>query len=239
MSACARALPPQSSRGANPLEGWRPSVPEDGFDLAPGTEAYQRYETEGIAQAGGLGFVVPAGGLGERLGYSGVKFALPSEISSGTSVLGVYCGYIRAVQRLVERASAESDCEGGEGSDANGDVKAGERATSTRGAVLLPLAIMVSSDTEAGITQLLEQNDYYGLRKDQARAAPAAATSCNCRAAVQASTAACPPTRRHPAAPGMAGDPPTSGEGGGATGCERGVRPVRPVHHSHEATRPR
>ena len=36
-----------------------------------------------------VAFVVPAGGLGERLGFHGVKFALPSEISTGASVLRV------------------------------------------------------------------------------------------------------------------------------------------------------
>ena len=52
-------------------------------------ESVVRNELAGLAQAGKLGYVVPAGGLGERLGYHGVKFALPSEISTGASVLRV------------------------------------------------------------------------------------------------------------------------------------------------------
>ena len=77
--------------------GWSPSVPEDGYDLAPGTAEYEQYERAGLRLAGQLGFVVPAGGLGERLGYRGVKFALPSEISTGASVLRV-CARARAVR---------------------------------------------------------------------------------------------------------------------------------------------
>ena len=87
--ASARKLLGQSQRGENPLDGWMPSVPADGVDVTPGTPEYQKYELAGLAQAGKLGYVVPAGGLGERLGYHGVKFALPSEISTGASVLRV------------------------------------------------------------------------------------------------------------------------------------------------------
>ena len=87
--ASARKLLGQSQRGENPLDGWTPSVPADGFDLAPGSAEYEKYEEAGLAEAGKLGFVVPAGGLGERLGYHGVKFALPSETSSGATVLRV------------------------------------------------------------------------------------------------------------------------------------------------------
>ena len=89
--------------------GWKPSVPEDGFDLSPGSSEWERYERAGLAEAGKIGFVVPAGGLGERLGYHGVKFALPSEVSSGALVLEVYCAYIRAVERIARRAAEAVD----------------------------------------------------------------------------------------------------------------------------------
>ena len=137
--ASARKLLGASQRGENPLAGWKPSVPADGYDLAPGTPVFEKYERAGlaIAEAGALGFVVPAGGLGERLGFKGMKFALPAETSSGTSVLGVYCEYIRALEKRAAQP------------------------------VTLPLAIMVSDDTETGITELLEANAYYGLKKAQ------------------------------------------------------------------------
>ena len=87
----ARNLLGQSVRGENPLQGWSPSVPEDGFDLTPGSDEFARYEERGLAEARHMAFAVPAGGLGERLGFSGVKFALPAEISTGATVLQVYC----------------------------------------------------------------------------------------------------------------------------------------------------
>ena len=87
----ARRLLAASAAGANPLEGWTPSVPPEGLgvQLTPGEAEFERYEKLGLEAAVHLAFAVPAGGLGERLGYSGVKFSVPAEISSGASVLQV------------------------------------------------------------------------------------------------------------------------------------------------------
>ena len=137
----ARNLLGQSVRGENPLQGWSPSVPDDGFDLTPGSDEFARHEERGLAEAAHMAFAVPAGGLGERLGFSGVKFALPAEISTGATVLQVYVDYILAVQRHAE-------------------AKGGGRCR-------LPLAIMVSDDTAAGIQRLLEANDHFGLEPAQ------------------------------------------------------------------------
>ena len=137
----AKKLLGQSQRGENPLGGWRPSVPKEGFDLDPGTAEYAEAEERGLLESGHMGFVVPAGGLGERLGFSGVKFALPVDTSSDTTVLQVYVGYILSVQRLAEEREGRK--------------------------VRLPLAIMVSADTEAGIRELLAKNAHYGLEESQ------------------------------------------------------------------------
>ena len=39
-----------------------------------------------------------AGGLGERLGFSGIKVALPTETTTGTAYLEYYLGYFKALQ---------------------------------------------------------------------------------------------------------------------------------------------
>jgi hypothetical protein len=68
----ARKLLAGSQKGVNPLEGWTPSVPKGQlFDL--GTSQYKEKEAEGIQHLGSCGFVLVAGGLGERLGYTGIK----------------------------------------------------------------------------------------------------------------------------------------------------------------------
>ena len=173
--ASAQRLLGQSQRGENPMAGWSPSVPDDGFDLTPGTTEYERYELAGLAEAGAIGLeVVPAGGLGERLGYSGVKFALPAEVTSGMLVLEVYCGYILAAQRIAQkiidsRAEAEGqwDALAADAGGGGSDVKPSTTGTAAAPAVELPLAIMVSDDTESGIQALLENHSYFGLNPAQ------------------------------------------------------------------------
>lgn len=56
----------------NPFEGCVPSVPE-GEKLDWGSPHFRELERAGVAAAGGCAFVLVAGGLGERLGYSGIK----------------------------------------------------------------------------------------------------------------------------------------------------------------------
>lgn len=55
-------------------------------------------ESEGIRAAGETAFVLVAGGLGERLGYSGIKLALPVESASGACFLQLYIDSILALQ---------------------------------------------------------------------------------------------------------------------------------------------
>ena len=62
----------------NPLDGWTPSVPAgEAFEL--GTDAYRTTERLGMKELGSVGFVLVAGGLGERLGYKGAKVRLFSD----------------------------------------------------------------------------------------------------------------------------------------------------------------
>jgi UDP-sugar pyrophosphorylase len=137
----AVALLESSAAGTNPFEGYAPSVPE-GEDLLYGDEEYHAMEAKGLEAAAKLGFVLVAGGLGERLGYSGIKVALPVELASEKSFLQMYADWILALQSRV-RAST-------------GDV-----------AVELPLAIMTSGDTDAPTRALLEAEGYMGLAKSQ------------------------------------------------------------------------
>lgn len=136
----ARRLLQSAARGQNPLDGWSPSVPTSGFNLAVGSPEFLSYEAAGLKELRHCCFVIPAGGLGERLGFSGVKFALPADLVSGTCVLGVYAAYIRAFEVL----SAEQ-----------GIVQH------------LPLVIMASEDTYEGIKSLLSDNGHFGLQPSQ------------------------------------------------------------------------
>ena len=130
-----------AAKAENPLDGWTPSVPKDGFQPSVGSDVFMDYEDIGAHEVKGCCFVIPAGGLGERLGFSGVKFALPAELVTGCCVLEVYCAYLRAFQTLAEQRSKEP-CR-------------------------LPLVIMASGDTELGIKTLLQKNKFFGLEEGQ------------------------------------------------------------------------
>ena len=91
----------------------------------------------GLHEIGKCGFVLVAGGLGERLGYGGIKLGLPTELATETTYLQYYIQTILAIQAR------------------HGDGKK------------LPLCIMVSNDTNAGTVALLKEHNYFGMEEEQ------------------------------------------------------------------------
>jgi UDP-sugar pyrophosphorylase len=136
----ARKLLEDSRTGANPFEGCIPSVPQ-GERLDFGNQAFQDFENAGVEAAADAAFVLVAGGLGERLGYQGIKVALPLESASGTSFLQHYVESILALQ-----------------------YKAAEDKKKKR---VLPLVIMTSDDTHDRTVALLADHNYFGASPDQ------------------------------------------------------------------------
>ncbi|CAN0024498.1 unnamed protein product [Pylaiella littoralis] len=132
----AKELLVASQKGSNPLSGWKPSVPE-GQRLELGTEQYDALEKQGLDQVKYCGFVLVAGGLGERLGYGDIKLRLPSESCTMTPYLQLYISQILHLQASY------------------GDGRK------------LPLAIMVSDDTRDRTQEMLEQGGWFGMEEDQ------------------------------------------------------------------------
>jgi UDP-sugar pyrophosphorylase len=149
----ARTLLNNSRNDVNPLDGWVPEVPLGTF-LDPFTPEYDRFEQLGLKEVGSCGFVLVAGGLGERLGYKGIKISLPTETLTNTSYIELYCQQILAIQQRYGRPLSEP--EGGWPQTETGTREEGRRVT-------IPLAIMVSDDTEAMTKDLLYRNSYFGL----------------------------------------------------------------------------
>lgn len=86
-------------RGENPFDKYKPEVP-DGVFLKPGTEDFDTFEEEGLKELSKVGFVLIAGGLGERLGYSGIKINLPvCTIEEDYCYLKYYANYALACQQ--------------------------------------------------------------------------------------------------------------------------------------------
>jgi len=97
----ARKLLAASREGRNPYEGLTPNQPQC-EDLSAFGDPYRQHEARGLAAAKGLVVVLVAGGLGERLGYPGIKIDIPVEVTTGASYLALYASWIRAVASRVK-----------------------------------------------------------------------------------------------------------------------------------------
>ncbi len=194
----AKKLLLSSKNDENPLKGWKPEVPK-GIQVSPFDEEYLKYEQLGLDRLALCGFVLVAGGLGERLGYSGIKVELPVEMVTRTTYLELYCKQIVAIQTLCQNKhrqennnivveNDQTDDNGTPVSSPSPSIKAEKElkfdeiypqsittknSSSATGNPLLhdlsliPLVIMVSDDTEDQTIELLEQNNYFGLKKPQ------------------------------------------------------------------------
>jgi UDP-sugar pyrophosphorylase len=99
----ARRLLAAASRGDNPYEGCTPTQPEI-TDLTRLDEAYGIAEEAGLEAFAHTAVVLVAGGLGERLGYHGIKLDIPVETTARTTYLAHYASVLRAAARRCGRA---------------------------------------------------------------------------------------------------------------------------------------
>jgi UDP-sugar pyrophosphorylase len=132
----ARKLLAEAKTGANPFEGFVPHQP-DKVDLTKFDAAYDHYEALGKAHFSKTAVVLVAGGLGERLGYSGIKLDIPVEVTETTPYLAHYAACLKAMEARMENPRP------------------------------VPFIIMVSDDTDAKTRASLETNNRFGLKKEQ------------------------------------------------------------------------
>ncbi|CAN0466512.1 unnamed protein product, partial [Ectocarpus sp. 8 AP-2014] len=148
----AKDLLTASQEGSNPLSGWKPSVPE-GQRLELGSEHYDALEKEGLHQVKHCGFVLVAGGLGERLGYGDIKLRLPSESCTMTTYLQLCVAFCLAFCRCPP---ANHFCR-------NAPCLVFRYGDGRK----FPLAIMVSDDTRDRTQEMLEQGGWFGMEEGQ------------------------------------------------------------------------
>lgn len=139
----ARTLLSDAKEGKNPFEGLSPEVPE-GENLSasngPGSAMWAEYEKIGMGAIGGCCFCLVAGGMGERLGYSGIKIELAPECLTKKRFIEVYIEHILAFRDYARKKTNNPNLE-------------------------MDLAIMTSGDTNPGTVKLMEDNDYFGFPK--------------------------------------------------------------------------
>ena len=140
----AKLLLKEAADGVNPFADYEAVVPEGeslSFEEGQGTMSIADAEEKGLSVCGDSVFVLVAGGLGERLGYSGIKLSLETNLCTNQSYLELYVRYIEAMGQLSMLKTGRKD-------------------------VRIPLVIMTSGDTDAKTRELLEANDYYGVDRD-------------------------------------------------------------------------
>lgn len=98
----ARRLLKESAVGANPFAGCTPVEPET-VDLSAFGASYEEAEAVGLRCFAETAVVLVAGGLGERLGYHGIKLDIPVETTEGTSYLAHYASILRAASERLGR----------------------------------------------------------------------------------------------------------------------------------------
>lgn len=136
----ARRLLEASKRGDNPFDGYKVSVPE-GIQLDVESLTFAEKEKIGFENIEKMGVILVAGGLGERLGYDGIKVGIPLDLVTGDVYLQKYVKEILALQRKAERRLGRK--------------------------VRIPFAIMTSDDTHDRTVALLEANGHFGMEEGQ------------------------------------------------------------------------
>jgi len=135
--AHARVLLAEAAADKNPFEGYRVDVPE-GEVMQIGSDAFLADETLGMSAIQNAVFVLVAGGLGERLGFDGIKVELPTETLTCASFLETYVTALLAMQRRGPTPDLP-----------------------------IPLVIMTSEDTHEKTIALLEARDWFGMGREQ------------------------------------------------------------------------
>ncbi|WP_028975396.1 UTP--glucose-1-phosphate uridylyltransferase [Spirochaeta cellobiosiphila] len=132
----ARKLLQESQAGVNPYDGYIPSQPEV-QDLTSLDAHYEALEQRGLEHINKTAFVLVAGGLGERLGYTGIKLDIPVEVLRETSYIKHYAQCLLALQKRMSSPQP------------------------------IPFVIMTSEDTNDKTLESLKTNNYYGLDPKQ------------------------------------------------------------------------
>jgi UDP-sugar pyrophosphorylase len=148
----AKLLLKDSADGVNPFSEFTAVVPEgevlsyenDKNDSSSSSMDFMEAEEHGLAGMADTVLVLVAGGLGERLGYSGIKLSLETNLCTNKSYLEVYIRYVQAMQHQAKVHTGRND-------------------------IKIPLVIMTSGDTDQATRELLKEHDNFGLEPDQVR----------------------------------------------------------------------
>ena len=139
----AKVLLTNSAKKMNSFHDYKIEVPYDIPHIKVGDEEFYELEKLGFNELKNSVFVLVAGGLGERLGYNGIKIGLQTELLTLRPYIELYIESIKAYEdrvRKVENVSSDW---------------------------YIPFCIMTSGDTHDKTKAFLEKNSNFGMKKDQ------------------------------------------------------------------------
>ena len=139
----AKILLEKSKKKYNSFQQYKIEVPYDIPHIDIGTKEFYELEELGFNELKNSVFVLVAGGLGERLGYKGIKIGLQTELLTLRTYIELYIEQIKAYEdRIRKKENFSSDW-------------------------FIPFCIMTSEDTNEGTIALLKEHSNFGMKENQ------------------------------------------------------------------------
>ena len=139
----AKVLLENSANKMNSFHDYKIEVPYDIPHIKVGNDEFYELEKLGFNELKTSVFVLVAGGLGERLGYNGIKIGLQTELLTLRPYIELYIESIKAYEDRVKKV---------------------EKVSSDW---YIPFCIMTSGDTHDKTKSFLEKHSNFGMKKDQ------------------------------------------------------------------------
>ena len=139
----AKVLLANSAKKMNSFHDYKIEVPYDIPHIKVGDEEFYELEKLGFNELKTSVFVLTAGGLGERLGYDGIKIGLQTELITLRPYIQLYIESIKAYEDRVKKVEKVSPD------------------------WYIPFCIMTSGDTHDKTKAFLEENSNFGMKKEQ------------------------------------------------------------------------
>ena len=99
----AKVLLEDSKNKVNNFNDTTIEIPHDIPHIEIGTEEFFELDQLGFNQIKDTVFVLVAGGLGERLGYTGIKIGLQNDLITLRTYIEVYTDYIKAYEDRIRK----------------------------------------------------------------------------------------------------------------------------------------
>ena len=139
----AKILLEKSKNKQNSFHQYKIEVPYDIPRIDIGSKEFYELEELGFKEIKDSVFVLVAGGLGERLGYKGIKIGLQTELLTLRTYIELYIEHIKAYEdRIRKKENLPSEW-------------------------FIPFCIMTSGDTNEGTISFLKEHSNFGMKDNQ------------------------------------------------------------------------